>query len=240
VYAVGHTAPAPLRAELAALMALGPAAVLSHGSAAMVWGLPAPPTQGVHVVLTRGQARSRPGLTVHRAVVGPREVRTRDGLRLTSPARTIADVAAVLDAPRLERVVAEALALRLVRADELRVAPGRPGAAALRAVLDAGPRLTRSEAERRLLTIVRDAALPVPRTNARVAGHEVDAWWPDRRLAVEVDGYAFHGGRARFERDRRRDLALHRAGVRVVRVSWRQLAGEPLAVVAAVAAALAA
>ena len=97
------------------------------------------------------------------------------------------------------------------------------------------PRLTRSEAERRLLKLIRAAKLPLPVTNTRVAGWEVDAFWPRHRLVVEVDGYAYHGNRAAFERDRRKDAALIAAGYRVVRVTWRQIADEPHVVVALLA-----
>jgi very-short-patch-repair endonuclease len=101
------------------------------------------------------------------------------------------------------------------------------------------PQMTRSEAERRLLTLIERAALPRPRTNTRVGRYEVDALWPETRLIVEVDGFAFHGTRAAFERDRRRDADLTAMGFRVVRVTWRQLVDEPHLVVARLAGALA-
>jgi very-short-patch-repair endonuclease len=85
---------------------------------------------------------------------------------------------------------------------------------------------------RRLITAAR---LPKPRTNVRVAGWEVDVLWPRERLIVEVDGYAYHGNRAAFERDRRKDAALTAAGYTVIRITWRQLKDEPLAVVALLA-----
>ena len=99
--------------------------------------------------------------------------------------------------------------------------------------------MTRSEAERALLALIRRAGLPRPETNVRVLGHEVDALWRTRRLVVEVDGFGVHGTRAAFERDRRRDAALVAAGHRVIRVTWRQLAQEPELLVARLAAALA-
>jgi very-short-patch-repair endonuclease len=111
---------------------------------------------------------------------------------------------------------------------------------ALRAVLQQEPSLTRSEAERRLLALIRAARLPPPRTNVRVGGFEVDMLWPAERLVVEIDGFAFHGGCAAFERDRRRDAQLLARGYRVLRITWRQLTREPHAVVATIAAALAA
>jgi very-short-patch-repair endonuclease len=97
----------------------------------------------------------------------------------------------------------------------------------------------RSEAERRLLELVRAADLPAPQTNTRVAGLEVDMLWPAQRLVVEVDGYEYHGPRVAFERDRRRDARLLAAGYRVLRVTWRQLMTEPERVIAVIAAALA-
>jgi very-short-patch-repair endonuclease len=156
------------------------------------------------------------------------------------------DVAAGLAGAELDRALEHALVGRLESRDSLlelldRHRGGR-GARALRTALDAlvEPRLTRSEAERRLLGLVRAARLPVPEANVRLAGHEVDLLWRDRGFVVEVDGYAFHGGRAAFERDRRRDADLLAAGHRVLRVTWRQIAAEPEALVASLATTLAA
>ena len=116
-------------------------------------------------------------------------------------------------------------------------APRHP---ALRTALEAGhePRLTRSEAERRLLELIRAAGLPAPRTNVRVEGLEVDVLWPRQRLIVEVDGFTHDGGRAAFERDRRRDARLLVAGYRVLRITWRELTEEPARVIATIAAGL--
>jgi very-short-patch-repair endonuclease len=100
--------------------------------------------------------------------------------------------------------------------------------------------MTRSEAERRLLGLIKRAELPVPSCNARLHGFEVDALWAGRKLVLEVDGYAFHGHRAAFERDRRRDQTHAADGYRVIRVTWRRLQREPLAVVARLAQALSA
>ena len=105
--------------------------------------------------------------------------------------------------------------------------------AKLRAVVDYldEPLFTRSEAERRLVGLIRSAALPLPRTNTRVAGWEVDAVWDAQRLVVEVDGYRYHGTRPGFERDRRKDADLLVAGYRVLRVTWRRLSREPAEVI---------
>mgnify|MGYP001018653413 FL=1 len=126
------------------------------------------------------------------------------------------------------------------------VALDRAGAVAgtrrLRELLDRldGPRLTRSEAEARLLALLRRSRLPLPSTNVRVGRYEVDMLWSSHRLAVEVDGFAFHGTRAAFERDRVRDADLQALGLRVIRVTWRQIVEEPEATVARLAGMLAA
>ena len=103
---------------------------------------------------------------------------------------------------------------------------------------DGGPRLTRSEAERLLLRLIRAAQLPEPQANARVAGFEVDFLWPEQKVIVEIDGFAFHGHRAAFERDRQRDMVMRDAGYEVIRVTWRQLVEQPLRVIAHIARAL--
>ena len=103
---------------------------------------------------------------------------------------------------------------------------------------EAGPAFTRSEAEERLLRLIRKARLPEPECNVRIAGHEVDFLWRSSGLVVEVDGYAFHGSRAAFERDRRRDADLQAAGLTVARLTWRRLVDEPEAVVAQLARAV--
>ncbi|HSR42149.1 MAG TPA: DUF559 domain-containing protein, partial [Longimicrobiales bacterium] len=101
------------------------------------------------------------------------------------------------------------------------------------------PALTRSEAEERFLGLVRKSGLVAPEANARVAGYEVDFLWRAHRLVAEVDGYRYHSSTAAFEGDRRRGADLVAAGLRVVRVTWRQLVEEPQGVVARLAAALA-
>jgi very-short-patch-repair endonuclease len=107
--------------------------------------------------------------------------------------------------------------------------PARPGTPKLRELLSdpASPALARSEAEERFLALLRRSGLPVPETNVPLHGHEIDFLWRDKGLAVEIDGYAFHGDRDSFEADRRRDAGLAGHGLQVVRVTWRQLEAEP-------------
>ena len=216
---------------MAALLTCGvQRSALSVASAGGIWALrPKPP---VVEVSTTANLRSREGIIVHR--VAKLEATTHHGLRVTTPTRTLTDLAARLTAHELERAINEALVQRLATPAELAAAlPSRSSRALL-----AEPDLTRSEAEQRLLELVRRAGLPRPRTNARVSAYEVDFVWPGQRLVVEVDGYAFHSTRAAFERDRARDADLTAAGYRVVRVTWRQIVDQPEAVVARLAAAL--
>jgi very-short-patch-repair endonuclease len=245
VYLVGPL-PGTRTREIAAVLACGGTAVLSHRSAAALWGM-APPWQGDVDVTVVGAQPRRPGVRVHRARRrDPEDVARRDGVRLTAPGRTLLDVATVLDRRNLARALEEAQVQRLVTRTGLETlldrSRGHHGAVFLGAALGRchEPALTRSEAEARMLALTRAAQLPQPKTNVRVHGHEVDLLWPAERLIVEIDGFAFHSTREAFERDRRRDATLQAHGYRVMRVTWRQIADEPEAVIARLAAALAA
>jgi very-short-patch-repair endonuclease len=238
VFQVGPLA-GPCAREMAALLCYGDRSTVSDGTAAVRWELRPDHGGPVELTIATGVAE-RPGVRVHRRTLAAADHTVHHGLRITTPARTIADLSPSAPALELQRLIEEAQLKRLATAEELAAyAPGRP---ALRAALQAheDPRLTRSEAERRLLELVRAAGLPAPLTNARVAGFEVDVLWPAQRLVVEVDGWAFHGSRAAFERDRSRDARLLAAGYRVLRVTWRQLVETPERVIAVIAAALAA
>jgi len=239
---VGHAALTPRAERLAAVLACGEGAVLSHRSAAVEWGMLLEDAVDV-IDVTVPHRRVRPGIRTHRAELRPDDLRVRYGVPLTAPARTLLDIAPALDPRDLVRALERARIDGLLTPEDLdalaRRAAGRRGARALRALLSDGPAFTRSEAERALLAPVRRAGLPMPRTNVRVAGHEVDAFWPAERLVVEVDGYRFHGGRAAFERDRRRDADLQAAGHRAIRVTWEALRCRPEGVVARLAGALA-
>jgi very-short-patch-repair endonuclease len=118
--------------------------------------------------------------------------------------------------------------------------PHRKGTAAVRALLTAehDPAFTRRALERRMLALIRQAQLPPPKTNVKLKGFEVDFFWPEHGLVVETDGGQFHNHPRAFETDRRRDQILIAAGFRVMRITWRQLRDEPLAVVARLTAAL--
>jgi very-short-patch-repair endonuclease len=162
---------------------------------------------------------------------------------VTAPARTLIDLAAVLARSELARAVEKAQVLRLTTADRLqeRLAVERgPAATILRAELRRGhePSLTRSEAEAAFLRLVRAAGLPHPEANVRIGGYEVDFLWRPQRLAVEIDGFAYHRTREAFERDRRRDADLQAYGLRTTRATYRQITEEPLRLTATLAASL--
>jgi very-short-patch-repair endonuclease len=225
VYLLGPVEP-PLARYAAAMLAVRDG-VLSHQAAAALHELLEHP-HDIDVTTTAPGPRSRQGIRVHTTTALPQSaVRLLHHLRVTSPQRTLSDLARTRH-PGLERAAAEAQARRLVSARRLEPILGAHE-----------PGFTRSEAERRLLALIRAANLPAPRTNARLGPYEVDFLWLDHRLVVEVDGFAFHSSRTAFERDRARDADLTARGFRVIRVTWRQLQREPHAVVATLAAALA-
>jgi very-short-patch-repair endonuclease len=245
VYAVGHSTLTPLARMQAACLACGPDAVLSHATAAFLWDLLRSPPFPLDVTLMSGRSRPKAGIRVHRCVeFDRRDLRWRHGLTVTSPAKTIIDLAAQVNLDEFDRLVAEARARGLLRPGELEAALERafrrPGAARVRQFLayEEEPDFTRSKGERKLRRFLRQARLSQPRSNRHVAGWEVDFLWEAEKLVVEFDGFRFHGHRRAFERDRRKDVELANAGYEVLRFTWRQLEQEPLVVIAAIARAL--
>jgi very-short-patch-repair endonuclease len=229
---------------MAAVLACGDDALLSHVSAAAMWGLTRPRGGDIDVTLVGRTVHRRQGIAVHRARSLRRDERAaRQGIPVTSPARTLLDLATTLPARDLGRAAEEAQVQRLLTPHQLHSylarSSNRRGVRALRAATRHDPAFTRSEAERRLLELIRAAELPEPQANVRIRDHEVDFLWRRHGLVVEVDGYAYHSTRAAFERDRRRDADLEAAGMRVHRVTWRQISHEPEALVARLAVALA-
>ncbi len=232
VYAVGHRA---LRGEawwMAGVLAGGVDTVLAGRSAGALWRMRDSARPVVEIISPRRLAL--PGIEAHRIVLPEDEVTVERGIPVTTPARTLFDLAAVLREDQLEHAFNEAEVRRLtspVSLDALlKRYPGRRGTAAIRRVLDKhrgyGETATRSELERRFLTLLDEHGLPRPKVN-RLSDHgELDARWPEQRLVVECDGFAAHGTREAFERDRARDRELVVAGWRVVRITWRQLIAD--------------
>lgn len=221
---------------MAALLACGAGAAVSHASAGWLLGLvrPPKPVGPVSITIPERARRRRPGIIVHRALdLTPADLTRVDGIAVTSPGRTLRDLSTVLSAKELNRAAGRAEREGLIDARDLRALvalhAGRPGALVLRAALlgDGGLVLTRSEAEELLLALLLEHGLPRPLVNARVEGFEVDFYWRDQRLIVEVDGFEYHRLRPSFEGDHRRDLVLGDRGYTVLRVTWRQLVDEP-------------
>lgn len=248
VYAVGHPVLEARGHWMAAVLACGPTAALSHASAAALWQLRASAGAKIDVTVRTSGGRDRPGIRIHRCPSArPDETTIHDGIPVTTTARTLLDLAATLPRRQLERALDQAEILQLLDAHALdavvRAHAGRSGTARLMTVLvahDPGTTLTRSALEDAMLELCRVHGLPRPLVNAHVAGLEVDVLFPAQRLVVETDGWRYHRTRAAFERDRERDAALTRAGHRVLRFTDRQIAGDPRTVAATLAAALAA
>jgi very-short-patch-repair endonuclease len=225
VYAVGHPRPEPIARAAAAVLACGADAVLSHFSAAALWGLTGWPT--VHEVAV--PARRRPTgirIHVHPGLEG-KDMRKRRGIRVTSPARTLIDIAPRQTDAGRERAVSEALLKKHMRLDQLEATRGRyprhPGVMLLR-----HPRSpTRSEFERRFPRFCKRYNLPTPRMNAHVAGYEVDALFVVERVIVELDSWEYHKDRRSFERDRERDAATLEADHATVRITWHRFINDP-------------
>jgi hypothetical protein len=230
---------------MAAVLALGPGATLSHRPAGAHWEIAR--WSGVCEVTTARKPASRRGIRVHQSQLPPDEITTHAGIPVTTVPRTLFDLAAVLPERQLERALNEAEVLR--RWDELsldrllRRYPGRKGSSAVRAVLDkrrAGATVTKSDLEEQFLALVDAAGLPRPELNVLVEGFEVDALWRRERVVVELDARSTHGTVQAFERDRERDRLLSVARWRPIRVTARQMATSPHVLVADVQNLLAA
>jgi very-short-patch-repair endonuclease len=230
VYAVGHTVLKREGRWLAAVLACGEGAVLSHRSAAAHWGLLQTEATRIDVTTPRTKAGNAT-IRLHRSrSLIARDTDAHRGIPITSVPRTLLDLAGAVRSDRLERALAQAQRLQLYDhatiTDVLARANGHRGKGALAAATAREPQLTRSDWESRLLKLVRDAALPEPATNLLLTAPdhprlEVDFCWPSHRLVVETDGWESHRTRAAFEADRRRDAALQTGGYRVVRFTWR-------------------
>lgn len=237
VYAVGHRRLTRDGVWMAAVLAAGDEAVLSHRDAATLHGLGRWEFGRVEVT-TPGCARSTERVRVFsRRTLGADDSANVAGIPVTSVARTLVDLAEVLATDRLARALSEAERTNVLDVHTLESAlervAGRPGPghARLRAVLDElarhGTQLTRFELERRLRALVRDHGLPRPRLNAYVDEDEVDMLWQSRRVVVEADGWEFHRGRAAFARDRAKTNRLTLKGYLVLRFTHDEIAHRP-------------
>lgn len=261
IYLVGHEVAPPYAAETAAVLAARGRGAVGARSAAALWGMQPYPSPGdICVIVPPGVEVVRPGIAVRRSRVAPGDVRRLHGLPVTSPARTILDIAAILSAsgpgrqrgqrgralaPRrlseLEQLIAQAEYARLTTARELgeRLArkPGMRGSRMLREILglEGGAQRTRSKPEEGLVSLLRRHGIGGFEANARIHGYEVDILWRELAFAVEVDGWDGHSGRVAFERDRIKLAQLSARGVDVMPVTPRELRRNPDAVVERIA-----
>jgi len=228
VYAVGHRAITKRGRYLAAVLAAGLGAALSHRAAADLWGLR--PSRGqIEVTVPRGR-KGPPGVTVHRSyMLEERDFTIVDGIRVTTVARTLLDLAGVVSEQHLARAVDRAERLEwfdLAAIEDLLLrARGKRGAAMLRRVVaEYRPLNVHEGLEELFAALVKSGRRAQPQFNAFVDGerktHQVDAYWPEHRLVVELDSYAFHRSRADLKRDADKQADLELAGHRVTRLTW--------------------
>ena len=232
IYAYGHDR---LRVEgrwLAAVLACGPAAVLSHGTAARMWEIRQSNSALIDVTVPSRAGRiRRKGIRIHRSGrLAPQEVTVRNGIPVTTVARTLLDLADVLDTQALRRAVTEAeytnrfdlTAFNAVVQDN----PGRRTRKLMTAAFEGRQHRTRSPLEDRFLRFMDRWGVEEPECNAWIEGYEVDVVWTRVGLVVELDGVAAHGTRAAVRRDRRKDRVLWRAGFRTMRLTADALDAE--------------
>lgn len=233
VYSVGHVNDGPQARWLTAVLRIGPGAVLSRGPAAGHWGIRPYSSATIDVTYPR-RHRPVPGIRLHRTALPADEITIHNQIPITTVPRTLLDLATFLSPGQLERALGEAERLGLTNAlslpDLVERYPGRRGVGRLQALLQrsqGGLRVTRSELEALFLDLLDGTDLPPPLTNHLVttpeARFECDFVWPSSRLIVELDGYAYHGGRRASDRDRLRDRVLTVHGWTVIRVTWDHL-----------------
>lgn len=230
VYSVGRAPTTWFERASAAVLACSEGAVLSHLSALALWGWAPRYPDRLDVTVT-GSRRPR-NVRVHRSrTLLPRDTRTHRNIRVTSPARTMLDSAPLLTKKQLDRAVNQALRSKQLRrrdlADVVARFPRRPGARALKRFIDVEGGPTRSAWEDEFPAFCAEHGLPKPVINTFVAGHEVDALFPDERVIVELDSWEFHSDRGAFESDRDRDADTLAAGHVTVRITWGRMKRQP-------------
>lgn len=233
VYAVGRPLLGRRGRWMAAVLASGPDAALSHGSAAALWGFGTEQAGRIDVSVPSRRRSRRHGICAHRRTPSAlRDVTVHDGIPVTSPTRTLVDQATRLRSLQLERAVNEADKLDRVRADVLHASldayRGEPGVASLRRLLDPlAFRLSDSELEQLMRPLARRAGLPVPETKAWVNGYEVDFFWPALGIVLEADGLRYHRTASQQRRGLERDQAHLSAGLWPLRFSHWQIKHDP-------------
>jgi Protein of unknown function (DUF559) len=236
VYAVGHEALADRGHLFAGLLVAGAGAALSHRTAAGLWKLIPSMPPFVEITTPGRTPRPRGGLLFHTAKTI--DAYTRDGLPVTTPIRTLVDLAATRPRAEVERACSEALVLRLVAPEALATTRG-PGSAVLARIVGAGVAPTRSELERRFLRALSRSGVPRPLVDTRVGPYTVDFLWPAGNLVVGVDGARYHGHHLAVTRDHARDAELQLRGYVVLRFTWQDVVRDPAGVLARITRLLA-
>lgn len=227
VYAVGHVPTLPQNRAFGALLACGSGAVLSHATAGAVWGIYR--RWEVPFEVTVPGSRCRPGIRVHRAKLTRRDMTRQLGLPVTSPARTLLDMASHLSEKALRRAVND-LRRPYLRLDDLAElldrCPRHAGAGKLQPFVRAPRGPTRSEFEDAFQAFRERYGLPEALINITVAGFEVDVYFPVQRVVVELDGWEFHKDREKFMSDRDQDATLLALGIVTLRITWDRLVAK--------------
>jgi very-short-patch-repair endonuclease len=232
VYAVGRPTLGQHGRWMAAVLSGGPQAVLSHGSAAVLWGVGTDPGERISITVPTWSGLRHPHLDVHRRPrLRPSDTTERYGIPVTSVVCTLIDIAPELNLHKLERAVDEADRLELIDPEtlieELSRHTGQRGVGKLRGLLGRNTfRLIDSELERRFLRLAAAAGLPTPQTGRYISGFKVDFLWPDLGLVVETDGLRYHRTPAQQARDKRRDQTHTAAGLTPLRFSHAQIRFE--------------
>jgi hypothetical protein len=226
VYAVGRPPVTALEKAAAAVLACGPGAALSHGSAMALWGFRKRWPTSFDVTVKRDR-RPR-GIAVHISrTLHRRDVTSHLGIRVTAPARTLSDCAPGLGDTALVRAVNDALLSNYLTRSQLAEFLARHPNKLLQPFVDATDGPTRSEFEDAFLAFCERYGLPRPKTNTIVAGHEADAYFEAERLIVELDGWHFHSSRTSFEGNRNRDADSLLQGIGTIRLTWDRMIGKP-------------
>ena len=241
VYAVGRPEITRAGELMAAVLAGGSLAALSHRAAAEMYSLIAGIADPIEITVPAERRARQRGIRIHRRDLLSHETIARGGLPLTAPACTLVDLATVLPEPELEAVVNQADKLDLIHPESLRAEleriPRRAGKGTLRRLLDRATfTLTDSELERRFLPLAQAAGLGPPLTQQWIRGFRVDFLWPELGLVVETDGLRYHRTAFAQSRDRARDQAMTAAGLTVLRFTHGQIHYEPCSVKATLAA----
>ncbi|HEY1716028.1 MAG TPA: type IV toxin-antitoxin system AbiEi family antitoxin domain-containing protein [Solirubrobacteraceae bacterium] len=225
VYAVGHQQQTAIAKAMAAVLACGDQAILSHDSAAALWGVRTWPSSPE---VTAPHDRRRAGIRTHRTItLTRRDIRRHRNIRVTSPSRTILDIQDRLTDSQLARAISDLRLQKHLKATELERLLAN--SARIRNLIDPTQNPTRSELEDRFIAFCREYGLPRPKTNVTLWGFEIDALFEAEKVIVEIDGWDYHQDRHSFESDRERDRIAAEHGYLTVRLTWTRLTADEAA-----------